>query len=338
MVIRIFFYKFFNIDLLAYIHEHDIISHLIGLSYGLGNFFIGLSSGELFTKFVSLVFKENTTHFLGISLGINRLKEGFFSFNLDPLKMKMGPSEYTHTKGIKEITPSNAYLKGPSDGNEGQSADLTEKNLKLHNLGFGPENSRAGSSPPSSCSSRKAYEICPWVSIIPENVQNLSDEEIKRLKYKYIEKQKYYADLPLREKEYEKLGHRFKALSTIFKDTVFGGIFQGKSQDILFLSKTKESESQRTLEQQTRSGWKVFFYKHLRPEINTPRVQTSIDALSSGATQCSIDTQSSGPVQSPKAESSAQDALAKNNERNSPNVSPSNSDVEYEGKGKSVKK
>lgn len=181
MLIRIFFYKYFNIDLLAYIHDHAIINHLIGLSYGISNFFIGLWSGELFTKFVSLIVKEETTHFLGIPLGLDKWKKDFFSFNLDSSKMKMGPSECTYTNGIKEIRPSNVNLKGSSKGNEGQS-DLTEENLESHNSRFESNNSRgSNSSLPSSGSEYREHEFDSRKRA-PREHNMLSKGEIKKRK------------------------------------------------------------------------------------------------------------------------------------------------------------
>lgn len=71
-----------------------------------------------------------------------------------------------------------------------------------------------------------------------------------------------------REKEYEKLGHRFRALSTIFKDEALkegqlGGIFQGKSQDILHLSKNKESESEIAERRCRKARHKYYYYREM---------------------------------------------------------------------------
>lgn len=94
MLIRIVIKYVGDIDILTCFLEYhlSIKYYLYAFAYFITNYFIGLSIGELLETLLVSLIKEDTTHFLGILLSINRSK---FPLN--------GPFNYKYSSNIKEI-------------------------------------------------------------------------------------------------------------------------------------------------------------------------------------------------------------------------------------------
>lgn len=93
MLIRIIFKYCTNIDIFVCFSENYLnLKHLYAFTYFVFNFFIGLCLGELTEILLISLVKKSTTHFLGIPLGINKLK-----ISLDE------PSNFKYSNNIKEI-------------------------------------------------------------------------------------------------------------------------------------------------------------------------------------------------------------------------------------------
>ena len=94
IIIRLVIKYYYNIDIITdFLENHtDIKNYLYAFAYFISNYFISITIGEFFEQFFINRIKDSTSHFLGISLGIDRLK-----LSLD------GSSDFKYSSNIKEI-------------------------------------------------------------------------------------------------------------------------------------------------------------------------------------------------------------------------------------------
>ena len=128
MLIRLIFKHYTNIDIFACFSENYLnLKHLYAFTYFIFNFFIGLCLGELTEVLLTSLVKESTTHFLGIPLGIDKLK---FPLN--------GPSDYKYSSNIKDISSKNNYVllssREPNSIKESVSSSSSSSSTRRNSL------------------------------------------------------------------------------------------------------------------------------------------------------------------------------------------------------------
>jgi hypothetical protein len=109
--------------------------YICSFTYFFTNTFIGLFIAELFDVLLTFFLKENVTHFLGISLGINRLK------------LPLGELSDNNIKEISKPAEENIILKSsrePSPSRESVSSSGSSSSASSHRS-LGPYSRRTRS-------------------------------------------------------------------------------------------------------------------------------------------------------------------------------------------------